>query len=148
MKVILIQDVKGTGKKGEVKEVAIGYATNFLLKKKYAVEATPGNLKKLQQDEKNQAQHEQAEKDEAIDLKNKLADLTVELEAKSGKGGQLFGSITNKQIAEALKKQHGHKVDRRKIEMDQPIKALGYTTVPVKLHHEVSGSVKVHVVEK
>lgn len=148
MKVILIQDVKGTGKKGDVKEVAIGYATNFLIKRKLAVEATPANLKKLEQDEKNLAQQEQAEKDAAIDLKNKLADLTVELQAKSGKGGQLFGSITNKQIAEALNKQHGHKVDRRKIELDQPIRALGYTTVPVKLHHEVSGSVKVHVVEK
>lgn len=148
MRVILIQDVKGTGKKGEMKEVAVGYATNFLLKKKFAVEATPANIKKLEQDEKNHKQKEQAEKDEAIELKNNLADLTVELGAKSGKAGQLFGAITNKQIAEGLKKQHGHTIDRRKIELDQPIRALGYTTVPVKLHHEVSGSVKVHVVEK
>lgn len=148
MRVILTQDVKGTGKKGEVKDVAVGYATNFLIKKGFAVEATPGNMKKLEQDEKNKAAAEAEEKDAAIQLKDNLADLTVEVTAKSGEGGRLFGSITSKQIAEALKKEHGYKVDRRKIELDEPIRALGYSTVPVKLHPEVSGSIKVHVSEK
>lgn len=148
MKVILTKDVKGTGKKGEVKEVAVGYATNFLIKKGLAVEATPANMKKLEQDEKNKAAAEAEEKDAAIQLKDNLADLTVEVTAKSGEGGRLFGSITSKQIAEALKKEHGYKVDRRKIELDEPIRSLGYSTVPVKLHPEVSGSIKVHVSEK
>ncbi|HIS29461.1 MAG TPA: 50S ribosomal protein L9 [Candidatus Avamphibacillus intestinigallinarum] len=148
MKVILTKDVKGTGKKGEVKDVAVGYATNFLIKKGLAVEATPANMKKLEQDEKNKAAAEAEEKDAAIQLKDNLADLTVEVTAKSGEGGRLFGSITSKQIAEALKKEHGYKVDRRKIELDEPIRSLGYSTVPVKLHPEVSGSIKVHVSEK
>lgn len=148
MKVILLKDVKGQGKKGEVKDVSVGYARNYLLKNNLAIEATSGNLKALEAKQKKTEQEEQAEKEEAINLKDKLADLTVELKAKSGEGGRLFGSITNKQIAEALKKEYGHKIDRRKIELDQPIRALGYTTVPIKLHPDVSGSIKVHVSEK
>ncbi|MBU5467487.1 50S ribosomal protein L9 [Virgibacillus sp. MSJ-26] len=148
MKVIFLKDVKGQGKKGEVKDVSVGYARNYLLKNNLAIEATAGNLKALEVKKKKNEQEEQQEKEEAIDLKNKLADLTVELKAKAGEGGRLFGSITNKQIAEELKKEYGYKIDRRKIELDQPIRALGYTTVPVKLHPEVSGSVKVHVSEK
>jgi len=148
MKVIFLKDVKGQGKKGEVKNVAVGYAHNYLLKNNLAIEATPGNLKALDAKKKKSEQEEQEEKEEAMDLKDKLADLTVELKAKAGDAGRLFGSITNKQIAEALKKEYGYKIDRRKIELDQPIRALGYTTVPVKLHPEVSGSIKVHVSEK
>lgn len=148
MKVIFLKDVKGQGKKGEVKDVSVGYARNYLLKNNLAIEATAGNLKALEAKKKKNEQEEQQEKEEAIDLKNKLAELTVELKAKAGEGGRLFGSITNKQIAETLKKEFGYKIDRRKIELDQPIRALGYTTVPVKLHPEVSGSVKVHVSEK
>lgn len=148
MKVIFLKDVKGQGKKGEVKNVSVGYARNYLLKNNLAIEATPGNLKSLEAKKRKTAQEEQKEKEEAMDLKDKLAELTVEIKAKAGEGGRLFGSITNKQIAETLKKEHGYKVDRRKIELDQPIRALGYTTVPVKLHPEVSGSVKVHVSEQ
>ena len=94
------------------------------------------------------AQAEQEEKEEAIDLKDKLADLTVEMKAKSGEDGRLFGSITSKQIADKLQKDHGYKIDKRKIELEEPIRSLGYTTVPVKLHLEVSGSIKVHVTEQ
>ncbi|PAV28467.1 50S ribosomal protein L9 [Virgibacillus profundi] len=148
MKVIFLKDVKGKGKKGEVKNVSDGYARNYLLKNKIAEEATQGNLKALDAQKRKHDQLEQKEKEEAIDLKDTLADLTVELKAKSGDGGRLFGSITSKQIAEALEKEYGHKIDKRKIELDQPIRALGYTTVPVKLHPEVSGSIKVHVAEK
>jgi large subunit ribosomal protein L9 len=148
MKVIFLKDVKGKGKEGEVKDVAEGYARNYLLKNKLAIEATPGSLKALEAKQRKSAQAEQEEKEEAIQLKDKLADLTVEMQAKSGEGGRLFGSITSKQIADKLSKDHGYKIDKRKIELDEPIRSLGYTTVPVKLHPEVSGSVKVHVTEQ
>ncbi len=148
MKVILLKDVKGQGKKGEVKDVAEGYARNYLFKNKLAIEATPGNLKALEAQKRKSAQKEQEEKEKAIKLKDELADLTLEMKAKAGEGGRLFGSITSKQIAEKLEKDYGHKIDRRKIELDEPIRSLGYTTVPVKLHPEVSGSIKVHVTEQ
>lgn len=148
MKVIFLKDVKGKGKKGEVKDVSDGYARNYLLKNNLAEEATPGNLKALEGKKRKKQQLEQEEKDEAIQLKDALAKLTVEITAKSGKDGRLFGSITSKQIAEQLQKQHGHKVDRRKMELDDPIRTLGYTNVPVKLHSEVSGTIKVHVKEQ
>ncbi|WP_106495714.1 50S ribosomal protein L9 [Lentibacillus sp. Marseille-P4043] len=148
MKVIFLKDVKGKGKKGDVKNVSDGYARNYLLKNKLAEEATKGNMKALDAQKKKADQEEQQEKEDAIELKDTLADLTVELKAKSGDSGRLFGSITSKQIAEALEKAHGYKIDKRKIELDEPIRALGYTTVPVKLHQEVSGSIKVHVTEK
>ena len=148
MEVIFLKEVKGKGKKGDVKNVSDGYARNYLLKNNLAQEATPGNLKALEAKKKKNEQLEQEEKEEAMNLKDTLADLTVELKAKSGDSGRLFGSITSKQIADALEKQHGYKIDKRKMELDQPIRALGYTTVPVKLHPEVSGSVKVHVTEQ
>lgn len=148
MKVIFLQDVKGKGKKGEVKKVSPGYAQNFLFKKNLAIEATPGNLKALEAKKRKEQQKEQEEKEAAIKLKEVLDQTTVRLQAKSGDGGRLFGSITSKQIAEALKKEHGHKIDRRKIELDEPIRALGHTKVPVKLHPEVQGTIHVHVVEE
>ncbi|TDM13584.1 50S ribosomal protein L9 [Macrococcus bovicus] len=147
MKVIFIQDVKGKGKKGEVKEVPVGYANNFLLKNKYAIEATPGNLKQLD------AQNQRIEKDkeqhliDAQNLKEKLEALEVEVKAKSGDGGRLFGSVSTKQIVEALKEQHGIKIDKRKMDLPDGIRSLGYTNVPVKLHNQVSGTLKVHVTE-
>lgn len=148
MKVIFMQDVKGKGKKGEVKNVADGYARNYLLKYNYAKEATSGNMKELQAKEKKQEQLKQQEKEEAGKLKEKLAETTVEIKAKAGDAGRLFGSITSKNIAEELEKSFGYKVDKRKIELDTPIRALGYTNVPVKLHHDVTGTIKVHVSEK
>ncbi|MGM8366676.1 50S ribosomal protein L9 [Virgibacillus sp. W0181] len=148
MKVIFLQDVKGKGKKDEVKDVSVGYAQNFLFKKKLAVEATAGNLKALEARKRKENEREQEEKDAAIDVKNKLKDITVEITAKSGDGGRLFGSITSKQIAETLQKNHGEKVDRRKIELDQPIRSLGHTHVPVKLHPDVEATINVHVKEK
>ncbi|KGX93695.1 50S ribosomal protein L9 [Pontibacillus halophilus JSM 076056 = DSM 19796] len=148
MKVIFQQDVKGKGKKGEVKDVSEGYARNFLLKKGLAVEATPGNLKALKQQNEKQKEQEQQEVEDAKKLKEKLADLTVEVKAKSGDQGGLFGSITSKHISDELKKMHNIKIDKRKIELDNPIRSLGYTNVPVKLHNEVMGTIKVHVGEK
>lgn len=148
MRVIFLQDVKGKGKKGEVKNVSDGYARNYLLKNKLAEEATPGNMKALEAQKRKDKQLEEQEKENAVQLKNKIESLEVVIKAKSGEGGRLFGSITSKQIADSLNKDHGIKIDKRKIELEQPIRALGYTNVPIKLHLEVTGTVKVHVVEQ
>ncbi|MEI2666763.1 50S ribosomal protein L9 [Rossellomorea sp. LJF3] len=148
MKVIFLKDVKGKGKKGEVKNVADGYAHNFLLKKGLAVEATNANMGQLEGQKKKEQQVAQEELEEAKKLKATLEEITVEMKAKSGEGGRLFGSITSKQIADALKKAHDIKIDKRKIEMNDAIRALGYTNVPVKLHTDVSATLKVHVTEE
>ncbi|MDX8045421.1 50S ribosomal protein L9 [Gracilibacillus sp. S3-1-1] len=147
MKVIFTQDVKGNGKKGEVKNVSDGYARNYLIKNNLAIEANQANMKALDAKKKKAKQLEQEEVEAAKQLKENLANLEVKVTAKSGDGGRLFGSITSKQIAEVLKKDHQIKMDKRKIELDQPIRALGYTNVPVKIHPEVSGTIRVHVVE-
>lgn len=148
MKVIFLKDVKGKGKKGEMKNVSDGYAHNFLLKNGYAVEATGGNVKVLEAQKHREQKDAAAELQANKELKATLEELTVELTAKSGEGGRLFGSITSKQIAEELKKKHKIKVDKRKIELNDAIRALGYTNVPVKLHPEVTATVKVHVTEQ
>jgi large subunit ribosomal protein L9 len=147
MKVIFLEDVKGKGKKGEVKNVADGYARNHLLKNNLALEANNANMKTLKAKQRSDDKKAQEELDEAKALKEKIESLEVELETKSGEGGRLFGSITSKNIAEELKK-HNIKVDKRKIELDEPIRSLGYTNVPIKLHHDVTATVKVHVVEQ
>ncbi|WP_000864298.1 50S ribosomal protein L9 [Staphylococcus aureus] len=148
MKVIFTQDVKGKGKKGEVKEVPIGYANNFLLKKDYAVEATPGNLKQLELQKKRAKQERQQEIEDAKALKETLSNIEVEVSAKTGEGGKLFGSVSTKQIAEALKAQHDIKIDKRKMDLPNGIHSLGYTNVPVKLDKEVEGTIRVHTVEQ
>ena len=146
MKVIFLQDVKGKGKKGEVKEVSTGYANNYLLKNNLAEEATTGNLRKLKAKQQKAEEEAAVEKAEAEKLKKKLADINVQIKAKSGEDGRLFGSITNKQIAEALRKDYNIKVDRRKIELADPIRSLGHMNVSVKLHHEVTGTIHVEVI--
>ncbi|HCW8222449.1 TPA: 50S ribosomal protein L9 [Staphylococcus aureus] len=148
MKVIFTQDVKGKGKKGEVKEVPVGYANNFLLKKNYAVEATPGNLKQLELQKKRAKQERQQEIEDAKALKETLSNIEVEVSAKTGEGGKLFGSVSAKQIAEALKAQHDIKIDKRKMDLPNGIHSLGYTNVPVKLDKEVEGTIRVHTVEQ
>ncbi|HCY0678597.1 TPA: 50S ribosomal protein L9 [Staphylococcus aureus] len=148
MKVIFTQDVKGKGKKGEVKEVPVGYANNFLLKKNYAVEATPGNLKQLELQKKRAKQERQQEIEDAKALKETLSNIEVEVSAKTGEGGKLFGSVSTKQIAEALKAQHDIRIDKRKMDLPNGIHSLGYTNVPVKLDKEVEGTIRVHTVEQ
>lgn len=148
MKVIFTEDVKGKGKKGEVKEVPVGYANNFLLKKNYAVEATPGNLKQLELQKKRAKQERQQEIEDAKALKETLSNIEVEVSAKTGEGGKLFGSVSTKQIAEALKAQHDIKIDKRKMDLPNGIHSLGYTNVPVKLDKEVEGTIRVHTVEQ
>lgn len=148
MKVIFLQDVKGQGKKGEVKKVPVGYANNFLLKNNLAEKATPGNLRKLEAQKQRAADEEQAEKAAAEQVKEKLANIKVEIKAKAGDGGRLFGSITSKQIADELKKAHGVKVDRRRIDLQDPIRSLGHHKVDVRLHQGVTGTINVHIIEQ
>ncbi|MCD8915329.1 MULTISPECIES: 50S ribosomal protein L9 [Staphylococcus] len=148
MKVIFTQDVKGKGKKGEVKDVPVGYANNFLFKKNVAVEATPGNLKQLEQQNKRAEQEREQEIEDAKALAKRLEEIEVEVTAKSGEGGKLFGSVSTKQIAQALQKQHDIKIDKRKMELPNGIHALGYTNVPVKLDKTVEGTIRVHTVEQ
>jgi large subunit ribosomal protein L9 len=147
MKVIFLKDVKGKGKKGEVKNVADGYAHNFLIKQGLAVEANSTNVSTLEGQKKKQEKLAAEELAEAKKLKETIEKLTVELSAKAGEGGRLFGSITSKQIAEELQKKHNIKIDKRKIELEDAIRALGYTKVPVKLHTEVLATLNVHVKE-
>lgn len=148
MKVIFLKDVKGKGKKGEVKNVADGYAHNFLLKNNLAREADQAAISQLAGQKKKQEKEAAQELEEAKGLKEKLESLTIELKAKSGEGGRLFGSITTKQVATELEKTHGIKLDKRKMELDDAIRALGYTNVPVKVHPEVTATLRVHVTEE
>lgn len=147
MKVIFLKDVKGKGKKGELKEVAEGYARNFLLPQGLAQPATSGNVKQLEQKDKADAKRKEQEQQQAEALAGKLEKLDIEFKAKSGEGGKLFGSITSKQIAEELAKKK-IKVDKRKIELDEPIRTLGTTEVLVKLHPQVTAKVRVRVTEQ
>jgi large subunit ribosomal protein L9 len=148
MKVILLKDVKSIGAKGDVKEVSVGYAQNFLLKNNLAVEATPGNISRLEGQKNRVAKDAAEELAEAKVLQEQINKITVEMKAKSGEGGRLFGSITTKQIAEALNKTEGIKVDRRKMELPDAIRALGFTNVPIRIHPDVTATLKVHVVEE
>ncbi|MCP8971230.1 50S ribosomal protein L9 [Ectobacillus ponti] len=147
MKVIFLKDVKGKGKKGEVKNVADGYAHNFLLKQGLAVEASNANVKTLDAQKRKEDKDAQIELENCEKLKETLEQLTVELKAKSGEGGRLFGSITSKQVADELQKKHNIKVDKRKFDMEA-IRTLGHTNVPVKLHPKVTATLKVHVTEQ
>ncbi|MFJ7725859.1 50S ribosomal protein L9 [Neobacillus sp. NPDC097160] len=147
MKVIFLKDVKGKGKKGEVKNVADGYAHNFLIKQGLAVEANNASISSLDAQKKKQDKMAAEELAEAKKLKETLDKITVELTAKAGEGGRLFGSITTKQVAEELQKKHGIKIDKRKMELTDAIRTLGHTKVPVKLHHEVTATLTVSVTE-
>ena len=145
MKVILQADVKGTGKKGQVFEVADGYARNFLFPKKLAIEATTGNIQDITHKKVLEDRRKEREKEAAVELAGKLNALLIEVKTKTGEGGRLFGSVTSKEIADALKKQHGVEVDKRKLEIKEPIKALGNYEVHVKIHPDVIATLKVHV---
>lgn len=147
MKVILLQDVRGTGKAGDLANVSDGYARNMLIPRGLAVEATPQNMKQLEK--KKEAQKKQFEEDKAaaLELKKKLEEVTVEVRTKAGKDGKVFGSVTSKDIADALKEM-GFDIDKKKIQLDSPIKATGTTDVNVKLFTEIAGKVKVNVISE
>lgn len=147
MKVIFLEDVKGKGTKGEVKNVSEGYARNYLLKNNLAVEANKGNMKSLEKKQESEERQVEKELEKAENFKEEIEKITIEITTKAGDNGRLFGAVTNKQIAERLKKMD-LKVDKRKIEMNEPIRALGYTNVEVKIHPKVMATVKVHVTEE
>lgn len=147
MQVLLLADVKGFGKKGEIVNASDGYARNFLLPRNLAKEVTPAVLKAVEQEQDAKDRRRAREEQEAAELGAKLSKLTVRLTAKAGEGGRLFGSITSKDIAQALSQQKV-KVDRRKIELKEPIRSLGITTVPVRIYQDTVVSLKVEVVSQ
>ena len=148
MKVILQQDVRGQGKKGQLVEVSDGYARNYLLPKKLAVPATAENVNTMKQQEKARQAQMAAEKAEAQALAEKLKSIQVKLTAKAGEGGRLFGAVTSKEIAEALSAQHGLNIAKTKLVLDEPIKSCGGYQIKAKLGYEIMGTVKVMVVEE
>ena len=147
MKVILQQDVKGHGKKGQMVEVAEGYGRNFLLPRKLAVEATAENVNTMKMQDKAKKAREAEEKAQAQAMAEKLAGCQVQIRAKAGQGGRLFGSITSKEISEELKKQFGMDINKSKIVQADPIKAFGAYDVKCKLGYEITGTIHVLVIE-
>ena len=148
MKVILQQDVKGQGKKGQMIEASDGYARNFLLPRKLAVAATAENINTMKMQEKAKKAQEAAEKAEAQAIAEKLSGLTVKVVAKGGNGGRLFGAVTSKEISDALKAQHNIDIAKTKIVQEEPIKAFGGYKLKVKLGYEITGTLSVMVVEE
>lgn len=148
MEVILLEDVKSVGKKGEVVNVSEGYGRNCLLKKKLAVEATAVNKNNLKLQNANHEKLEREKLEAARELAGELKDSSVTLSIKTGEGGKTFGSVSSKEIALAIKEQLGKDIDKKKISMDEPIKSLGTHIVKIKLHPEVTGELSVKVKEK
>ena len=147
MKVILLQDIRGKGKKGQMIEASDGYARNYLLPRKMAVEATADNVNTMKMNDKAKAEQMAREKAQAQEFAEKLKDITVELKAKSGNGGCLFGSITSQEVADALKQQSGIAIDKKKIVQDEPIKSFGTFSLKAKLGYEIVATITVHVSE-
>lgn len=146
MKVILLKDVKGLGKAGELVNAKDGYARNFLFPRNLAIEATPVNLAKWEEDKKKEEAKRQKEQNQAIELKNRIEKMTVTIKAKGGTGGRLFGSITSSDIADALKKEHKIEIDKRKVELKENIKTTGITEVDIRVYAEITAKLKVNVV--
>ena len=147
MKVILTQDVRGQGKRGQMIEVSDGYARNFLLPRKLAQEATADNINTMRMNDKATQERQAKERAEALELRNRMKDMTVVVTAKGGGAGRLFGSVTTTEVSEALAKQAGIQLDKRKIVLDEPIKSVGIYTVKCKLGYEVNAELKIEVKE-
>ena len=147
MKVILLQDVKGKGKKGQMLEVSDGYARNFMLPRKLAVEATADAINTMRMNDKATQERIAREKAEAMELSNKLRQMTLVVTAKGGGSGRLFGSVTNQEIADALKAKTGITIDKRKIVISDPIKNVGTYTVTCKLGYEITAPLTVKIEE-
>ena len=147
MKVILLQDVKGKGKKGQMLEVSDGYARNFMLPRKLAVEATTDAINTMRMTDKANQERIAREKAEALAIAKQLRELTLVVTAKGGGAGRLFGSVTNQEIADALAKKAGIKLDKRKIVIADPIKNVGTYTVTCKLGYEISAPLTVKIEE-
>ena len=148
MKVILTQDVKGKGKKGQMIEVSDGYARNFMLPRKIAIEATPNAVNTMKMNDKATQERIAREKAEALEISKTIRGLTVVVKAKGGGAGRLFGSITNQEIADALKAQSGISLDKRKIVIADVIKTVGTYTVTCKLGYEITAPLTVKIEEE
>ncbi len=147
MKVILQQDVKGKGKKGQMIDVSDGYARNYMLPRKIAIEATPDNINTMRMNDKALLERQTKERAEAVRIMNEMKEATLTLRVKGGGAGRLFGSVTTQEISEALKEQMHIEIDKRKIVLDEAIKNVGTYTVKCKLGYEVVGNLKVKVEE-
>ena len=147
MKVILLQDVKGKGKKGQMLEVSDGYARNFMLPKKLAIEATADAINTMRMNDKAAAEKAAKEKAEALAISKELRAMTLVVTAKGGGAGRLFGSVTNQEIADALKAKAGISLDKRKIVISDPIKSVGTYTVTCKLGYEINAPLTVKIEE-
>ena len=147
MKVILTQDVKGSGRKGELVTVSDGYANNFLLPRKLAIPATPQALNELKNREAAAAHRLAEEKKAAEEAAKELTGKTVKIAARGGAGGKLFGSVSTKEIAEAIQKELGVELDKKKMQLPSPIKSVGTQMVPIRLHPKVTAQLKVNVRE-
>lgn len=148
MKVILKQDIKGVGKKDQVINANDGYARNFLFPKNLAVPADKENMTKLEGKKASQNHKREVEKEEAEKVKDKLQEITLKISAKIGDNGKLFGSITSKEIAENLEKQNKIKIDKKKINLKEPIKEIGIANVEIKLYEGIIAKLKIQIVEQ
>ena len=146
MKVILKQDIKGVGKKNEVINASDGYARNFLFPKNLAVEATPENMQKLNSQNEAKQYKKDVEKEKAKEIAKKLENITLQIKVQAGENGKIFGSVSSKEIAESLEKQYQISIDKKKIELKEPIKVLGTRTVEARLFEGVIGKIKLNVV--
>lgn len=147
MKVILLQDVKGKGKKGQMLEVSDGYARNYMLPRKIAIEATADAVNTMRMNDKAAAERVAREKAAAMETAKKLRDMTLTVTARGGGAGRLFGSVTNQEISDALKANAGIVLDKRKIVISEPIKNIGTYTVQCKLGYEINANLTVKIVE-
>ena len=148
MKVILLDNIKGVGKKDEIINASDGYARNFLFPKKLAVEANPENMSRLKAKEDSNQYKKSVEKEEAQKIAERLKGILLKIAVKAGENGKIFGSITSKEIADNLKEQYKIEVDKKKIELKEPIKTLGSFTVNIKLYEGVVGSLKVQMISQ
>lgn len=145
MKIVLLQDVAGQGKKGEVKTVSEGYARNFLFPRNLAKEATAEAMREIEAKKASVAKKEEQAKKAALDLAAKLNNFRVTIKVKAGEAGRVFGAVTSKQVAEALA-DAGYQIDKKKVVLPDVIRTLGTTSVVIKLHHDISAQIQVHVV--
>ena len=146
MKIILLENVKGVGKKDEIINANDGYARNFLFPRNLAVEANAQNLAKLKSKQDSAAHKKMTEKKEAEELAKKLEKIMLKVEVKAGENGKIFGGVTAKEISEQLKSQYNYNVDKKKIELKETIKQVGIFTVDLKLFEGVTGKLKVHII--
>lgn len=148
MKVILLDNIKGVGKKDQIINASDGYARNFLFPKKLAVEATAGNLNNLKSKQTSEQHRKDVEKEKAMEMAEQMKDIVLKIEVKAGENGKIFGGVTSKEISESLNKDYNMNIDKKKIILKENIKILGTSTVEIKLYEGVVGKLKVQVISK